>query len=78
MHSTWYRPLDDEEAIQTAVNWVLGNPQVFLISSGDIHLLPRVLEAAGRTESRPADAQMDQMLSRLQMQPIFRGSDFIG
>jgi len=64
VHSTWYQPLDDEAAVQTAVNWVLGDPQVFLISSGDIHLLLRVLEAAGRTESRPADAQMEQMLSR--------------
>ena len=77
LHSTWYQPLDEADAIQTAVNWVLGDPEVFLISSGDIHLLPRVLEAASQAESRPADSQMDQMLSRLQMQPIFRGSDFI-
>ena len=77
LHSTWYQPLDEADAIQTAVNWVLGDPEVFLISSGDIHLLPRVLEAASQAESRPADSQMDQMLSRLQMEPIFRGSDFI-
>lgn len=76
-YSTWYQPLDEEEAIQTAVNWVLGDPEVFLVSTGDIHLLPRVLEAASRAGSRPADSQMDQMLSRLQMQPIFRGSDSI-
>ena len=77
VHSTWYQPLDEEEEIQTAVNWVLGDPEVFLVSTGDIHLLPRVLKAASRAGSRPADAKMDQMLSRLQMQPIFRGSDFI-
>ena len=76
-YSTWYQPLDEEEAIQTAVNWVLGDPEVFLVSTGDIHLLPRVLEAASRAGSRPADSQMDQMLNRLQMQPIFRGSDSI-
>jgi aryl-alcohol dehydrogenase-like predicted oxidoreductase len=77
VYGTWYQPLDEPEAIQTAVSWVLGDPEVFLISSGDIHLLPRVLEAAGRAESRPPDSRMDQMVNRLQMQPIFLGSDFI-
>lgn len=76
-HSTWYQPLDETEAIRTAVSWVLGDPEVFLISSGDIHLLPRILEAATQAESRPADSRMDQMVSRLGMQPIFQGSDFI-
>ena len=77
VYSTWYQPLEEEDAIQTAMSWVLGDPDVFLVSTGDIHLLPRVLEAASRAESRPPDSQMDQMLSRRQMQPIFRGSDLI-
>lgn len=77
VHSTWYQPLDDHDAIQIAVNWVLGDPEVFLVSTGDIYLLPRVLEAASQAGSRPPDSEMDQMLSRLQMQPIFRGSDTI-
>ena len=77
VHSTWYQPLEEQEAIQTAVSWVLGDPEVFLVSTGDIHLLPRVLEAGAHAESRPADSQMDQMLNRLQMRPIFRGRDAI-
>jgi aryl-alcohol dehydrogenase-like predicted oxidoreductase len=77
LYSTWYQPLDEEDAIQTAVSWVLGDPDVFLVSTGDISLLPRVLEAAGRTESRPSDSEMDQLMSRRQMQPIFRGREFI-
>jgi aryl-alcohol dehydrogenase-like predicted oxidoreductase len=76
--STWYQPLDAQDDIRTAVNWVLGNPHVFLISSGDIDLLPRILEAAARSESRPADEDMERMLERRRMQPIFSGSAFIG
>jgi aryl-alcohol dehydrogenase-like predicted oxidoreductase len=77
VHNTWYQPLDEDSAIQTAVNWVLGDPDVFLISSSDIHLLPRVLKAASRAESRPPDSEMDRMANRQQMQPIFRGRELI-
>jgi predicted aldo/keto reductase-like oxidoreductase len=76
-HSTWYQPLEEEEAIRRAVSWVLGDPEVFLISTGDIHLLPRVLEAAAQAEPRPSDADMEQMLERQQMQRIFRGTEVI-
>ena len=78
VHSTWYQPLDEGDAIHTAVSWVLGDPQVFLITPSDIHLLPRVLEAASRVESRPADSEMEQLKLRKRMKPIFQGADFIG
>jgi hypothetical protein len=74
---TWYQPLEDEEAIRAAVGWVLGDPEVFLVSSSDVLLLPRLLEAAGRAEARPADGQMAQLARDRQMQPIFRGRDMI-
>jgi aryl-alcohol dehydrogenase-like predicted oxidoreductase len=77
MYSTWYQPLDDADAIHAAVSWVLGDPEVFLISASDIHLLPRILEAAGRAASRPSDAAMEKMLHRYQMRPIFQGAEFI-
>jgi aryl-alcohol dehydrogenase-like predicted oxidoreductase len=76
--STWYQPLEEEEAVRSAVHWVLGDPDVFLITPSDIHLLPGVLEAAGRVGSRPTDSEMGRMLDRQQMQPIFRGTEFIG
>jgi predicted aldo/keto reductase-like oxidoreductase len=75
--STWYQPLDGEDAIHTAVSWVLGDPDVFLISTSDIHLMPRVLAAAGRAESRPSDSRMEQMRRSQQMQPIFQGATSI-
>jgi aryl-alcohol dehydrogenase-like predicted oxidoreductase len=37
--NTWYEPLTDQGAIDTAVSWVLGRDGVLLNSVGDIHIL---------------------------------------
>ena len=71
-HNTYfYQPLEDQKAIDTAVHWVLGNPQCFLITAGDMQILPRVLDAAGRFEKRPSDVDMDALISRYEFSPIF-------
>jgi predicted aldo/keto reductase-like oxidoreductase len=71
--TTWYRPLEDQADIDLAVHWILGNPQVFLCTAGDTDILPRVLDAAQRFESRPSpsDEQMRGLMERLQMEPLF-------
>ena len=69
--STWYEPLEEQADIDLAVHWVLGEPQVFLNSVGDIHLLPKVLEAAHRFHERTSDNEMNDMVSRLRMEPLF-------
>lgn len=69
--TTWYRPLEEQADIDLAVHWVLGNPQVFLNTAGDINLLPRVLDAAHRFETRPSDEQMNALEGRLKMEPLF-------
>jgi aryl-alcohol dehydrogenase-like predicted oxidoreductase len=69
--TTWYRPLEEQADIDLAVHWVLGNPQVFLNTVGDIHVLPRVLDAASRFEARPPDARMQDLVERLEMEPLF-------
>jgi aryl-alcohol dehydrogenase-like predicted oxidoreductase len=53
--NTWYEPLREQADIDVAVHWVLGNPQVFLNTVGDIELLPKVLAAASRFAERPPD-----------------------
>jgi aryl-alcohol dehydrogenase-like predicted oxidoreductase len=75
--STWYQPMEDADAIHTAVSWVLGDPEVFLITAGDIHILPRVLEAASQPKPRPTDEEMEQGLQSREMQTIFQGTEFI-
>lgn len=69
--ATWYEPLTEQDAIDKAVHWVLGRPGVFLNSVGDIHLLPKVLDAAARFQSRPSDAEMQAELERTGTTPLF-------
>jgi hypothetical protein len=69
--TTWYEPLEDQKDIDLAVWWVLGRPGVFLNTTGDVDLLPRVLDAAERFEKRPGDDLMSAMLERSKAAPLF-------
>ncbi|HLH74850.1 MAG TPA: aldo/keto reductase, partial [Chloroflexota bacterium] len=69
--STWYEPLQNQEDIDRAVHWVFGRPGVFLNTVGDIHVLPKVLDAANRFERRPSDEEMAQVVKAQQMEPLF-------
>lgn len=69
--NTWYQPLEEQGDIDRAVHWVLGCPGVFLNTVGDIDLLPRVLEAAGRFSKRPAAEEMEEMVKRNKMSSLF-------
>jgi aryl-alcohol dehydrogenase-like predicted oxidoreductase len=69
--TTWYEPLHDERDIALAVRWVLGDQRVFLNTVGDVGLLPLVFEAASRGGARPSDAEMDDLLMRREMSPLF-------
>jgi aryl-alcohol dehydrogenase-like predicted oxidoreductase len=69
--STWYQPLGEQAEIDAAVWWVLGRPDVFLITAGDVDLLPRVLDAAERFERPPADQEMEALVARAGLEPLF-------
>ena len=72
--ATWYKPLEDQAEIDAAVHWVLHDDRVFLNSVGDIHLLPRVLDAASRfAQAAPRDALAGQLaeLMAARLEPIF-------
>jgi aryl-alcohol dehydrogenase-like predicted oxidoreductase len=70
-HTTWYQPLEAQEDIDRAVHWVLGLPDVFINTAGDLALLPKVLDAASRYERRPPDAEMEAMLGATRMTSLF-------
>ncbi|GAC1392561.1 MAG: aldo/keto reductase [Ktedonobacteraceae bacterium] len=70
-HATWYEPLEDQKDIDLAVHWVLKEPSVFLNTVGDINLLPKVLDAASRFQTGPSDAEVQTMVDRLNMEPLF-------
>jgi len=69
--TTWYEPLHDQRDIDLAVRWVLGDDRVFLNTVGDVGILPLVLDAASRGGDRPSDREMDDLLGRRAMSPLF-------
>lgn len=72
-HNTWYQPLENQADIDTAVHWVIGRPGLFLNTAGDIHLLPKTLDAASRFTQRPSDEQIAGLAERAHMSSLFQG-----
>jgi aryl-alcohol dehydrogenase-like predicted oxidoreductase len=68
--STWYEPLTEQADIDLAAHWVLGNPQVFLLTTGDVGVLPKLLDAAERFEARPSDERMNELAGK-GLTPLF-------
>jgi aryl-alcohol dehydrogenase-like predicted oxidoreductase len=69
--ATWYEPFEDQAEIDMAVHWVLSRAGVFLNTVGDIHLLPKVLDAASRFERAPEVADMARQISEQEVEPLF-------
>lgn len=68
---SWYEPLRDPEAIAMMVAWVLDRPETFLNSSSDATLLPHILHAAAERRDCPVPAEMDALLTREALEPLF-------
>ena len=70
--TTWYRPLEKQEDIDNAIHWVFATrPKVFLNTSGDVSLLPLILDAASRFDSAAPIPDMAGLATALQMKPLF-------
>lgn len=73
--STWYEPLEDQGDIDIAVAWVLSRPGIFLNTTGDINVLPKLLEAANRVEQTLAGGDINEKMRELvvkdAMEPLF-------
>lgn len=67
----FYEPLETQDAIDKSVHWSLGFPDSFLITAGDMQLLPKMLDAANRFEKRPSDIEMSAMVDEFDVQQIF-------
>jgi aryl-alcohol dehydrogenase-like predicted oxidoreductase len=70
--TTWYETLTGPDEIEKAVGYVLGRAQLFLNSASDVNLLPKVLEAAGRFTSAPADSEMRTLISSQEILPLWQ------
>jgi aryl-alcohol dehydrogenase-like predicted oxidoreductase len=69
--ATWYEPLRAQADIDLAVHWVLGRADAFLLTTGDVGILPRLLDAAERFERRPSDDDMAALAARSESEPLF-------
>jgi aryl-alcohol dehydrogenase-like predicted oxidoreductase len=70
--STWYEPLADQPSIDLAVHWAMARPDIFVITTGDVHLLPKVLDAAERFPgSAPTDDTMQALVAEHRLEPLF-------
>jgi len=68
---TWYEPLTEQADIDLAVRFVLSRERLFLNTASDIDLLAKVLDAASRGGPRPSDGELDALLERRGMTPLF-------
>jgi predicted aldo/keto reductase-like oxidoreductase len=68
--STWYEPFTDQAEIDLAVHWVLRRPGIFLNTPGDIHVLPKVLDAASRFQPGLQE-ELDPLMEALAPAPLF-------
>jgi aryl-alcohol dehydrogenase-like predicted oxidoreductase len=72
IHNTYfYEPLVEQDALDNAVHWAMGLPDTFTITAGDMNILPWELEAASRFDGRPGDTEMDALLEKYDVHPVF-------
>ena len=77
---SWYQPLRDPDAIQRAMRYVLGHPQLFLNTSSDTRLMTEMLDAASTIFESPVvdgvdPADLADDMARFEMAPIFDGAE---
>ena len=69
--ATWYEPFEEQVHIDAVVHWVLSRPGIFLNTAGDINLLPKVLDAVQRFDDTSAQADFEEALSQIEVEPLF-------
>lgn len=72
---SWYEPLDEGEALDRAVAYVVSRDQLFLNSSSDARRLPAILAAAANTAGAPADDDLAADERSAGITPLFDGRE---
>ena len=73
----WYEPFSEESDINRAVQWALSCQDIFVISSSDVTLLPKMLNAATIFTQSPSDAEMKELMISRECEPIFNAAEMI-
>ena len=69
--ATWYQPYENQAHIDAIVHWVLSRPGIFLNTVGDIDLLPKVLVAAQRFDETASQADFEDAIAQMEVEPLF-------
>lgn len=69
--ATWYQPLETLDDIRPAVHWILSRPGFFLLSAGDVGLLPLILQAASEPVVLPPPETIAALTERAGLASIF-------
>ena len=69
--ATWYEPLATQDSVDKMVHWTMGRDNVFLCTVGDVNVLPKMLDAASRFETRPTDEELEAVIQEREMAPLF-------
>ena len=71
IYNTWYRPFDDPDQIQAAVNFALSQAITGICTAGDPHLLPLVIQAC-ENYTPLTESEQDEMIAKAgAYQPLF-------
>lgn len=70
-HNTWYEPLQDQRDIDACIHYALARPEIFINTVGDLTILPKVFEAAERFAGAPDERELEDVLARNEMLPLF-------
>jgi aryl-alcohol dehydrogenase-like predicted oxidoreductase len=67
----WYQPLEDPEAIERVIHWVLARGDVFVNSASDRDLLPHALRAAATFRDAPPAERIEADRDAHEIEPLF-------
>jgi aryl-alcohol dehydrogenase-like predicted oxidoreductase len=70
-YTTWYKPFETQKAIDRSVRYVLFQEITGLASTGDVTLLPRVIDAAERFTPMSEAEQAETIEATRKRKPIF-------
>ena len=71
---SWYEPIRDDDALRRAVHWVLRRPGLFLNTSSDATLLPKIIQAAEEFDAANVGDLEEQVAADVasqELEPLF-------
>ena len=68
----FYQPLESEEAIDKSLHWAMGLQGSFVVTAGDMQVVPRMLQSSERFQRRPSDAEMQLLVNEHGIQQVFK------